>query len=105
MSFSHYTTKYDERCRNNSFELLHWQVKFTKFLLLKRVITITVNNTKDSCIYNFYSTGEFPGVYIALCYGIVDWEERGQGKPELAVTSLQPWTLLSKVLSVRLWNK
>lgn len=105
MSSLHYTTKYDERCQNTSFESLHSQVKFTKFLLMKKVIIITVNNTKGSCLYDFNSTGEFPGVYTALCYGIVDWEERGQGKPELAVTSLQLWTLLSKVISVHLWNK
>lgn len=72
MSSSHYTTKYDDRWHNICFESLQWQVIFTKFLLMKKVITVTVNNTKSSCLYDFNSTGEFPGIYIALCYGTVD---------------------------------
>lgn len=65
--------------------------KIKKFLLIKKVITVTIKNTKGSCLYDLNSTGEFTGLYTALCYGIVDWEERGQGKPELAVMSLQPF--------------
>lgn len=65
--------------------------KIKNFFLIQKVIRVTVSNTKDSCLYDLNSTGEFTRLYTALCYGIVDWEERGQGKPELAVMSLQPF--------------
>lgn len=79
--------------------------KIKKLLLMKKAITVSVNNTKGSCLYDYNSTGKFPGVYTALCYGTVDCEERGQGKPELAAMSPQLCTLPPKVLSVCLWNE
>lgn len=65
-----------------------------------KVITVTVNNTRSPCLYDFNSTDEFPAVCTALCYDTVDWEEREQWKPELAIMSLEVCTLLSTVLSV-----
>lgn len=85
--------------------LLNHSIGKIKFFLMKKAIIVSVNNTKSSNLYDYNSTGKFPEDYTALCYGTVDWEERGQGKPELAVMSLQLCTLLSKVLSVCLWNE